>query len=204
MAFFDDFNGSTLDPTKWTNQTGNNTVSGGMVNFNYPSGSVAGAATYYNYSIGILEFKVKYTHYGTDTTKVASGDWWGVYSTSSPYGTGIWLWDTGGGIYYLSNSDTPNVFHIYKFIYKGTQVDVYLDGALIVTIPQRSNMTYFAIGNIDEVNRPGSTWFDYASITCTPNWQCEPGYTGYEIDGCGNRRLNSACCNMPMCNFTVS
>lgn len=29
---------------------------------------------------------------------------------------------------------------------------------------------------------------DYGS-----NWQCEPGQTGYEIDGCGNRRENPAC-----------
>ena len=28
---------------------------------------------------------------------------------------------------------------------------------------------------------------------CVPGWQCEPGQTGYEIDGCGNRRLNPAC-----------
>ncbi|MBU0778386.1 PEGA domain-containing protein, partial [Patescibacteria group bacterium] len=30
-------------------------------------------------------------------------------------------------------------------------------------------------------------------LPCTPNWQCEPGQTGYEIDGCGNRRANPAC-----------
>lgn len=28
---------------------------------------------------------------------------------------------------------------------------------------------------------------------CQPNWQCEPGQTGWEIDGCGNKRENSAC-----------
>lgn len=33
---------------------------------------------------------------------------------------------------------------------------------------------------------------------CTPNWQCEPGYTGYETDGCGNRRRNTACDQPPL------
>lgn len=28
---------------------------------------------------------------------------------------------------------------------------------------------------------------------CVPGWQCEPGQTGWEIDGCGNRRENPAC-----------
>ena len=28
---------------------------------------------------------------------------------------------------------------------------------------------------------------------CVQNWLCEPEQTGYEIDGCGNRRANSAC-----------
>jgi hypothetical protein len=28
---------------------------------------------------------------------------------------------------------------------------------------------------------------------CVPGWLCEPGQTGYEIDGCGNRRTNPAC-----------
>jgi len=31
------------------------------------------------------------------------------------------------------------------------------------------------------------------SPSCVPNWQCEPGQTGFEIDGCGNRRANPAC-----------
>ncbi len=47
------------------------------------------------------------------------------------------------------------------------------------------------------VTQTGSQIFD-AYLTappppCIPNWQCEPGQTGYETDGCGNRRLNSAC-----------
>lgn len=33
---------------------------------------------------------------------------------------------------------------------------------------------------------------------CQPNWRCEPGQTGWEIDGCGNKRLNPAC-NPPAC-----
>ncbi len=28
---------------------------------------------------------------------------------------------------------------------------------------------------------------------CIPNWQCETPLNGYEYDGCGNRRLKSAC-----------
>lgn len=28
------------------------------------------------------------------------------------------------------------------------------------------------------------------STSCVPAWQCEPGLTGYEADGCGNRRLS--------------
>ena len=28
---------------------------------------------------------------------------------------------------------------------------------------------------------------------CVPFWQCEPGGTGFEVDGCGNRRPNAAC-----------
>jgi len=28
---------------------------------------------------------------------------------------------------------------------------------------------------------------------CIPTWQCEPGQTGYDADGCGNRRANPAC-----------
>ncbi len=31
------------------------------------------------------------------------------------------------------------------------------------------------------------------TIPCTPNWQCESGQTGYETDGCGNRRANPTC-----------
>lgn len=30
---------------------------------------------------------------------------------------------------------------------------------------------------------------------CIPNWQCEPGYTGYESDGCGNRQPNISKCS---------
>lgn len=28
---------------------------------------------------------------------------------------------------------------------------------------------------------------------CTPNWQCEPELTGFEVDGCGNKRPNPLC-----------
>lgn len=31
------------------------------------------------------------------------------------------------------------------------------------------------------------------TTVCVPNWQCEPGQTGYEMDGCGNVRANPAC-----------
>jgi hypothetical protein len=34
-----------------------------------------------------------------------------------------------------------------------------------------------------------------ATNVCVPIWQCEPGQTGYEIDGCGNRRANTDLCN---------
>ena len=31
------------------------------------------------------------------------------------------------------------------------------------------------------------------TTVCVQNWQCEPGLTGFEIDGCGNKRENPAC-----------
>lgn len=31
------------------------------------------------------------------------------------------------------------------------------------------------------------------AFTCSPQWQCEKPFNGYEFDGCGNRRKNSAC-----------
>lgn len=37
---------------------------------------------------------------------------------------------------------------------------------------------------------------------CTPNWQCESGQTGYETDGCGNRRENPACLAKGSIKFT--
>ena len=39
-----------------------------------------------------------------------------------------------------------------------------------------------------------AAWDVYISkMTCVPSWQCEPGQTGWEIDGCGNRRANTIC-----------
>ena len=37
---------------------------------------------------------------------------------------------------------------------------------------------------------------------CTPYWQCESGQTGYETDGCGNRRENPACLAKGSIKFT--
>lgn len=56
------------------------------------------------------------------------------------------------------------------------------------------------------------TCTEQCSITinaaCIPNWQCESGYTGYEADGCGNRRLNVTCimptCGTPTCNLVIT
>ncbi len=42
--------------------------------------------------------------------------------------------------------------------------------------------------------------------SCVPNWQCETPLNGYENDGCGNRRLNTACnpiCDLPSCDYNV-
>lgn len=56
------------------------------------------------------------------------------------------------------------------------------------------------------------TCTEQCSITinaaCIPNWQCESGYTGYEADGCGNRRLSALCilptCGTPACNLVIT
>jgi hypothetical protein len=37
---------------------------------------------------------------------------------------------------------------------------------------------------------------------CVPNWQCEQPLNGYESDGCGNRRTNSAC-NLTIAKITA-
>lgn len=39
----------------------------------------------------------------------------------------------------------------------------------------------------------GNRRLNSACNACVPNWQCELPLNGYEADGCGNRRLNSAC-----------
>lgn len=38
---------------------------------------------------------------------------------------------------------------------------------------------------------------------CVPVWQCEPGQTGWEIDGCSNKRPNPAC-NPPTQTGSIS
>lgn len=48
----------------------------------------------------------------------------------------------------------------------------------------------------------GNRRLNSACNPCTPNWQCEPGQTGYEIDGCGNRRENPACLAKGSIKFT--
>jgi hypothetical protein len=32
-----------------------------------------------------------------------------------------------------------------------------------------------------------------STMVCVPKWLCEPGLTGFEADGCGNIRANTAC-----------
>ncbi len=39
----------------------------------------------------------------------------------------------------------------------------------------------------------GNRRLNSACNPCVPNWMCEYPLNGYETDGCGNRRLNSAC-----------
>ena len=45
-------------------------------------------------------------------------------------------------------------------------------------------------------------WIDNVKTQCTPNRQCEPGQTGYETDGCGNRRANPACLTTGSASFS--
>ncbi len=43
-------------------------------------------------------------------------------------------------------------------------------------------------------NKTDTSYCDITTTpTCTPTWVCEIPLNGYENDGCGNRRLNSAC-----------
>lgn len=51
-----------------------------------------------------------------------------------------------------------------------------------------------ATGTFDLIlNTPVTINKTLYSTSCVPVWQCEPDQTGYEADGCGNRRLNPVC-----------
>ncbi len=53
-----------------------------------------------------------------------------------------------------------------------------------------------------EIDGCGNRRLNSACNPCTPNWQCEPGQTGYETDGCVNRRANPACLAKGSIRFT--
>lgn len=62
-----------------------------------------------------------------------------------------------------------------------------------------------ATGTFDlALNTPVTISNTLYSTSCVPNWQCEPGQTGYEVDGCGNRRENPLCLPLGSIKLTTS
>ncbi len=110
--------------------------------------------------------------------------------TSVP--SGAWIYIDGQNM----NADTPRLMsgitpgdRIVKLTFPG-----YLDFIQTVTV---------VVGETSYMNA-----ILVPISGCIPNWQCEYPLNGYENDGCGNRRLNSACnpppCVVPSCNFSVT
>lgn len=119
-------------------------------------------------------------------------------------------------------SDNPP--HSKGNSYGETTDDWYATERDVVKWALDTTINWFILQPNDKINidtaggytSTGVDWSPYSQYTiiyngvqvsppsCVPNWQCEQPSNGYESDGCGNRRANSACCSTPSTSFVLS
>lgn len=101
---------------------------------------------------------------------------------------------------YITWQNTGGQAGIFK---RGTIIDglLYEDPTVITLNPGQIWTdticpAIFGAGSHSVCPSPGGVSCQTVTATppaCVPNWQCEQPLNGYESDGCGNRRTNSAC-----------
>lgn len=77
-------------------------------------------------------------------------------------------------------------------------------GSLCINAGSNINAPSFDFDNNNRTGIIDIGVFEFGANPCIPNWQCEQPLNGYEKDGCGNRKLNPACCPPSQCNFTIT
>lgn len=160
-----------------------------------------------------------YKLYGTATGSVINVNMISNVTYVFDKGWGIFLWPTE----YLSAADntalkatfpatTPNTGFIdvkttptgasveYDGVLQTGVTDIILSGivpSVVHTVILRKN-GYKDITETVLVS-PGLTAYIDKTLesSCVPNWQCEAGNTGFEIDGCGGKQANSRCDPLP-------
>jgi len=101
--------------------------------------------------------------------------------------------ESGGTAQIVARLLTPVVYKEIRVLTPATQAGTYTYQQLIsandgqiITVPEVSS-------EISQHDGDPVTEDQFCIATCVPDWQCESPLSGYEFDGCGNRRLNPAC-----------
>lgn len=119
----------------------------------------------------------------------------------------------------ISNNPPPGVSNSYGetteswYRHEGFVTQWALDVTISYFHLQSGDVINIEVASNGRMTETGVDWSPYSQYkityngACIPVWKCEQPLNGYEFDGCGNRRLNTACnplCQSPLISLTLT